>query len=183
MIANWTVVIHALEFVVRPVEQSCVDVRWLRSMIVGINNKYLVLKAKLLSAKHLVHVEKDADTSVRGSAGSPVPNIPAKFLWLRPCRVVTRLRCHVASLLMMHNVLLLVKLSYRAVTNALELVGSASKGDHMKYAKIRVTVFSFVHTVVKQHAAGHAHLVLENAVDVALTVNAPNSVYNHADHA
>ena len=152
-------------------------------MVVGINNKYLALKAKLLSAKHLVHVEKDAFTSVRGSAGFPVPNILAKFLWLRLCGVVTRLRCLVASLLMIYNVLLLVKLSCRAVTNVPELVASASKEDHMKYAKIRVTEFSCVHTVVKQLEAGHVHLVLENAVDVALTVNAPNSVYNHADNA
>ena len=84
---------------------------------------------------------------------------------------------------MMYNVLLLVKLSCRAVTNAPEHVASASKGDHMKYAKIRVTEFSCVHTVVKRLAAGHVHLVLENAVDVALTVNALNSVYNHANHA
>ena len=152
-------------------------------MVVAINNKYVALNVKLLFAKHLVHVKKDAHTSVRGSAGSPVPNIPAKFLRLRPCRVVTRLRYLVAYLLMMYNVLLLVKLSCRAVTNVLEPVGSASKGDHMKYANILVAEFSFVRTVVKQRAAGHAHLVLENAVDVALTVNAPNSVYNHADHA
>ena len=152
-------------------------------MVVAINNKYVALNVKLLFAKHLVHVKKDAHTSVRGSAGSPVPNIPAKFFWLRPCRVVTRLRCLVAYLLMMYNVLILVKLSCRAVTNVLELVGSASKGDHMKYAKIHVTGYSFVHTVVRRRAASHAHLALDNAVDVALTQNTLNNVHNHADHA
>ena len=149
----------------------------------GINNKFLALKAKLLFAKHLVNVEKDAHTSVRGSAGSPVQIIPAKFLWLRPCLVVTGLTCLVASVLMKYNALFLVKLSCRAVTNALELAASASKGDHMKYAKVRVTEFSFVHTVVRRCAASHAHLVLENAVDVALTQNTHNSVHNHADLA
>ena len=152
-------------------------------MVVAINNEYVALKAKLLSAKYVVHVEKDAHTSVRDYVENHVPNIHAKFLWLRPCRVVTRLRCLVVYLLMMYNALFLVKLSCRAVTNALELAASASKGDHMKYAKIHVTGYSFVHTVVRRRAASHAHLALDNAVDVALTQNTLNNVHNHADHA
>ena len=152
-------------------------------MVVAINNEYVALKAKLLSAKYLVHVEKDAHTSVRDYVESHVPIIPAKFLWLRPCRVVTRLRCLVVYLLMMYNALFLVRLSCRAVTSALQLVANASKGGHMKYAKVHVTKFSFVHTVVRRCAASHAHLVLENAVDVALTQSTPNSVQNHADLA
>lgn len=70
-------------------------------MVVAINNEYVALKAKLLSAKYVVHVEKDAHTSVRDYVENHVPNIHAKFLWLRPCRVVTRLRCLVVYLLMM----------------------------------------------------------------------------------
>ena len=152
-------------------------------MVVAINNEYVALKAKLLSAKYLVRVEKDAHTSVRDYVESHVPITPAKFLWLRPCRAVTRLRCLVVYLLMMYNALFLVRLSCRAVTSALQPVANASKGDHMKYAKVYVTEFSFAHTVVRRCAASHAHLVLENAVDVALTQNTPNSVQNHADLA
>jgi len=84
---------------------------------------------------------------------------------------------------MKFNALLHAEQICHAVTSALEHAMTASKAAHMKCANTHAADLSFVRTAVKRHAVRPAHLVPENAVDVALMENAPDAVFNHVIHA
>jgi len=81
------------------------------------------------------------------------------------------------------NALLAVEKICHAVTSVLEHAVTASKGVHMKCANTHAGDLSFVRTAAKRRAVSPAHLVLENAVDAALTKSAPDAVFNRVIHA